>query len=246
MDAGWRELSQEQLRKLFIAVPAPPNAYHFFTFERGTATPDSWDIIGVWEQRHDPLLLDVFLIQVSQSRVERLSTLYASTWSPEETTSDPPVNLAIEEPGTIGFTPAEYLRLVRFFERWIGPVPTEADDVDAHFKRIDPKEPTWPPDPDQLFTAEPCYKYYADADVSGAGTQVAVLTLPKWRTEGTSGPRGYLGFLVFERDQYDDPDFDPYIEYGLGHIAFNASGLRDFVVLLRRNNYRSALTDTQA
>lgn len=231
-------MSREEVRRLFIVLPAPPNAYRFFAFDRSTPIPANWDIIGVWVQRRDPLLLDVFLIHVSQARIARLSNLYASEWLPDDTASDPPVNLGIEEPGNIGFTSAEYLVLINFFERWTGSVPDRAA-LGPHFRPVTQPAEFWPPDPDHLFTADPCYRYYPDADIPNGANVVAVVSPPKWESSADGPLIGYVGFTVFEREQFLNPDFDPYIEYGLGHITLNAGALRDLVVLLRHHTLQT-------
>jgi hypothetical protein len=240
VDAGWRKLSRDQLRRLFMVPPFPSGTARFLAFERGTPVPDQWDIVGLCERRHDPFLLEVLLITVSQAHIVHLSDLYAPQWSPDEASGDPPLNLAVEEPGTIGFTPEEYQRLIHLLERYLDAVPGERRGTSGtHFRRMAPPEQAWPPSPDTLFSEDPCYRYQPDADIPAAESRVAVLSLPDWQERSNDIPIGYLGFLVFDRSRFADPDFDPYIEYGLGYITLNAGALRDLIGLLRRHAYRA-------
>lgn len=237
---GIRELSRDQLRSLFIVPPFPCGTARFFAFERGTPVPHHWDIVGLWGRGHDPALIDVFLINVSQARIDHLSQLYASQWSPQETPNDPPINLATEEPGTIGFTPEEFERLIQLLEQYAGAVPVASGAGEVtHFRNTTAPEQPWPLTPDTLYSEDPCYRYEPDPDIPPAASRVAVVTLPDWQERRNGTPIGYLGFLVFERSRFEDPDFDPYIEYGLGYITFNAGALRDLIVLLRRHAYRA-------
>jgi hypothetical protein len=148
--------------------------------------------VGLWERRHDPLLLDVLLITVSQARIVRLSDLYAPQWSPDAASGDPPLNLAAEEPGTIGFTPQEFQLLIHLLERYRDAVPGErGGHSGTHFRRVAPPEPAWPASPETLFSEEPCYRYEPDADVPTAESRVAVLSLPDWQERSNDIPVGY-------------------------------------------------------
>ncbi|MGZ6391257.1 MAG: hypothetical protein ACXWQZ_18620, partial [Ktedonobacterales bacterium] len=64
----WRELADDEVRRLGIFRP-PETDYRFYLFEHESVIhAQAMNVVGVWEEQHDPLLLHARLIHIDGER----------------------------------------------------------------------------------------------------------------------------------------------------------------------------------
>jgi hypothetical protein len=116
-----------------------------------------------------------------------------------------------------------------------------------------PDEPLspWAWDPEELYFGEPSYTYIPSLDAP-AGSELAIVCMPTWQRADeavTWGGRPRLrqdpqqGLIVADAfsvvshrlEDLRDPDFDPYLEVGLGYIDLGRPALQELLELLQQH-----------
>jgi hypothetical protein len=176
---GWvattlRPLAPEEAADLFLAS-APEQDYHFYVLDPPPAPfgqmdegqwvesfhVSGWNALGVWELRHDPLLLRLRPLWIDHDQVARQHNergqrkhQVLGRWLGEldqhhlpDTTGNPPFQPLRDAPSVFWGTPREIQALVAFLRSWLGDTGTPEQSSHRLFAR---REPYWPEDPPDL------------------------------------------------------------------------------------------------
>ncbi|MGZ3679659.1 MAG: hypothetical protein ACXWQR_14005, partial [Ktedonobacterales bacterium] len=105
---------------------------------------------------------------------------------------------------------------------------------------------------DQLYFGKPAYRYMPDSDVLAASELYTQVIMPTWEAH-KNAPWYYINqpmqsaqasvtinvdaveIVTFRLTDLHDPDFEPYIDLGIGYIVFNRAALRDYIALLKHH-----------
>jgi hypothetical protein len=190
--------------------------------------------------------------------------LMTNPWSDESSDSDdllefdepePWVEVPVEEP------PEDTTPWPRDEDRWEPDIPAAAlpgEEPDWEF--VDPPElsqevgeplPPWTWDPEELYFSVPAYTYIPSPDLPGASELYTLVGMPTWQRAREAEPwqrrtrirrEPQLGMVEvdlfsvvsYRLEDLRDPNFDPYIEPGVGYIELDRSALQELLALLQQ------------
>jgi hypothetical protein len=212
-----------------LCIVNPDDEGHIFTYYTfaGKYPPeviDVWDIVGLRFQSHDPLLLNMRMMQIDSEMFDVLEDFIALR--------DAPCSLSLD--------PDRLQALIDFFEGLKTERSTPIKHSPPHFQQMIASElqdihvPPWK----LPYLDGTVYRYLPDNELSNNGL-ISVFRFPRWSSKYGSNQSTVLGYDVFSQEELAELGFEPFPPFlgktrGVRPVTYNQAALSEFVDLLKQ------------